>query len=65
MPNGEIAIELEKVISALIVLLGGVTFAGTLSPGVAQEIARVVWPLSLIAAGIYGLLLHSWRQRER
>ena len=51
--------------SGLILLIGILTLLQNLDITVIREILRVVWPLCLIATGLYGILLRNWRMRER
>jgi hypothetical protein len=53
------------VISGLILLIGGLYLLANLDVAVVRQIANLIWPLSLIATGVYGILLHNWRERER
>jgi hypothetical protein len=51
--------------SGLILLMGILTLLQNLDITVIREVSRVIWPLCLIATGLYGILLHNWRARER
>jgi hypothetical protein len=43
-------------------LIGGLYLLANLDVAVVRQIANLIWPLSLIATGVYGILLHNWRE---
>jgi hypothetical protein len=65
MPHQKLPVDIEIVISGLILLIGGLYLLANLDVALVRQIANLIWPLSLIATGVYGILLHNWRERER
>jgi hypothetical protein len=65
MPHENLPVDIEIVISGLILLIGGLYLLANLDVAVVRQIVNLIWPLSLIATGVYGILLHNWRERER
>lgn len=65
MPHQKLPVDIEIIISGLILAIGGLYLLANLDMAVVRQIANLIWPLSLIATGIYGILLHNWRERER
>ena len=57
--------EMPLVVSGFLILIGALFLTANLDPGVIRQILAVIWPLCLIASGVYGILLHNWRQHER
>lgn len=64
MPNQKLPVDIEIVMSGLILLIGGLYLLANLDIAVVRQIANLIWPLSLIATGVYGILLHNWRERR-
>lgn len=64
MPNQKLPVDIEIVMSGLILLIGGLYLLANLDIAAVREIANLIWPLSLIATGVYGIRLHNWRERR-
>jgi hypothetical protein len=55
----------QLIVCGLFILIGVLYLAGNFGLPTIREFVNLFWPLSLIATGVYGLLLHNWRERER
>jgi hypothetical protein len=62
MPNQKLPVDIEIVMSGLILLIGGLYLLANLDIAAVREIANLIWPLSLIATGAYW---HPFAQLER
>ena len=65
MRDFSLPLSIPILTSGLILLMSVLTLLQNLDIGVIREVLRVMWPLCLIAIGLYGILLHNWRAREK
>jgi hypothetical protein len=64
MRNFKLQIDEQILISGFLVLMGGLCLLGNFDFSVIRRIVDLVWPLTLIATGVYGILWRNWRRNE-